>query len=244
MTPTGIFPFSPIYVQAQKNDPVALEMLRLRLGFNSISDRLNGIELTRDEYQKLQMSFLKGKDESTGLTMWKKIGLLIRTEAYNSAAQTDENRKLTVQNIISAYKMRARYMLRTDQKLEVYLNGVRQTLTTHYSVTGAGTDSGGNVVFDTAPAASVAILILSSIPLTQTTNLVANVALAAETLEDNLDKLTRIAQQLKETDGRAIKFSKSSLMGLTWPAPPHLSSQRTEIFITSRERRPARAFRP
>ena len=117
MTPTGIFPFSPIYVQAQKNDPVALEMLRLRLGFNSISDRLNGIELTRDEYQKLQMSFLKGKDESTGLTMWKKIGLLIRTEAYNSAAQTDENRKLTVQNIISAYKMRARYMLRTDQKL-------------------------------------------------------------------------------------------------------------------------------
>ena len=103
------------------------------------------------------------------------------------------------------------FLIFATSDLEVYLNGVRQTLTTHYSVTGAGTDSGGNVVFDTAPAASVAILILSSIPLTQTTNLVANVALAAETLEDNLDKLTRIAQQLKETDGRAIKFSKSSL---------------------------------
>ena len=49
-----------------------------------------------------------------------------------------------------------------------------QTLTTHYSVTNAGVDSGGNVVFETAPASGVTVVIRRNIAQTQTTDYTAN----------------------------------------------------------------------
>ena len=90
-----------------------------------------------------------------------------------------------------------------------------QTLTTHYSVTNAGVDSGGNVVFGSAPASGVTVVIRRNIAQTQTTDYTANDPFPAESHEDALDRLTFIAQQQQEELDRAIKLSRTNTMTST-----------------------------
>ena len=66
------------------------------------------------------------------------------------------------------------------------------------------TVSGGNMVFETAPADGAQILIMREVPLTQETDYRENEILPAETLERNFDKLTMQVQQLKEQSDRAL----------------------------------------
>ena len=85
-----------------------------------------------------------------------------------------------------------------------------QTLTTHYTVSGAGVASGGNVTFGSAPASGVTVVILREQPLTQGLDLVANDPFPSASVEDSLDKLTFMIQQHDEELGRAIKASKTN----------------------------------
>ena len=85
-----------------------------------------------------------------------------------------------------------------------------QTLTTHYSVSGVGAASGGNVTFGSAPASGVTVVILREQPLTQGLDLVANDPFPSASVEDSLDKLTFMVQQHDEELGRAIKASKTN----------------------------------
>src|SRR6056300_298617 len=64
-----------------------------------------------------------------------------------------------------------------------------QTITTHYTVSGVGSVSGGNVTFVTAPASGVTVVILREQPLTQGLDLVANDPFPSASFEDQLDKL-------------------------------------------------------
>ena len=72
-----------------------------------------------------------------------------------------------------------------------------KTLTTHYTVSGAGSASGGNVTFTSGniPASGETIVILRELTLTQGTDYVANDPFPAESHEDALDRLTMITQQ-------------------------------------------------
>ena len=79
-----------------------------------------------------------------------------------------------------------------------------QTLTTHYSVSGAGNASGGNVTFGSAPASGTTVVIRRVVPITQGTDYVENDSFGAESHEDALDRLTVIAQQQQEELDRAI----------------------------------------
>ena len=89
-----------------------------------------------------------------------------------------------------------------------------KTLTTHYTVTGAGTDSGGNVVFTSGniPTSTETVVILRQLDLTQGTDYVANDPFPAESHEDALDRLTMIAQQHDEAIGRALKVSQTNVI--------------------------------
>ena len=89
-----------------------------------------------------------------------------------------------------------------------------KTLTTHYTVTGAGTDSGGNVVFTSGniPTATETVVILRQLDLTQGTDYVANDPFPAESHEDALDRLTMITQQLDEAVGRSLKVSQTNVI--------------------------------
>tara|TARA_R100001460_G_scaffold38976_1_gene73636 strand:- start:1197 stop:2552 length:1356 start_codon:yes stop_codon:yes gene_type:complete len=90
-----------------------------------------------------------------------------------------------------------------------------QTLTTHYTVTNAGSASGGNVVFGSAPASGVTVVIRRNMAQTQSTDYTANDPFPAESHEDALDRLTFIAQQQQEELDRSIKLSRTNTMTST-----------------------------
>ena len=87
-----------------------------------------------------------------------------------------------------------------------------KTLTTDYTVSGAGTDSGGNVTFGTAPASGVTVIIKRNLGLTQGTDYIDNDPFPAESHEDALDRLTFIAQNIQEQVDRCIKASETNTL--------------------------------
>jgi hypothetical protein len=104
-----------------------------------------------------------------------------------------------------------------------------QTLTTNYTVAGAGVTSGGTVTMLVAPAVGTTLTILRNIEATQETDLVPNDRLPAETLEVALDKATMLIQQLDEEAGRSLKFPASDT---TASAQLPVSTARASKFLS------------
>lgn len=93
------------------------------------------------------------------------------------------------------------YYFLEDSHLEVIIQssaGVEtvQTITTHYTVSGAGEAAGGTVTMVTAPATGAKLIIQRNVPATQTTEFPPNDRLPAASLERAVDKLTMLVQQL------------------------------------------------
>jgi len=84
------------------------------------------------------------------------------------------------------------------------------TLTTDYTIVGAGLDAGGTVTMITPPATGEELIIYREVAVTQTTDYISGDAFPAETHETALDRLTMIAQQQDENIRRSLKFSPSS----------------------------------
>ena len=85
-----------------------------------------------------------------------------------------------------------------------------KTKTTHYTVSGVGSASGGNITFGTAPISGETVVLLRTTARTQLTDYVANDPFPADTHEDALDKLTFIVQELEEEIGRSLKLSQTN----------------------------------
>jgi hypothetical protein len=83
------------------------------------------------------------------------------------------------------------------------------TLTTHYSVTGAGVPSGGAVTTVSSYASGGTITILRSVAVLQETDYVETDAFPAAAHETALDRLTMIAQQQGEALDRTLTFPAS-----------------------------------
>ena len=112
------------------------------------------------------------------------------------------------------------FPITADADLVVYIRSAAgtetlKTLTTHYTVSGAGTASGGNVTFGAAPASGETVVILRNIPATQSLDLVENDSFSAESLEDSIDRVTMISSDVKEELSRAIKLSRTNTMTST-----------------------------
>lgn len=102
-----------------------------------------------------------------------------------------------------------------DGDLKVILTSVAgvdtvQTITTHYTVTGAGETSGGTLTMVTPPATDEELTILRNVAITQSVDYVENDSFPADTHEQALDRLTMIAQQLNEAQDRSIALSEGS----------------------------------
>jgi hypothetical protein len=97
--------------------------------------------------------------------------------------------------------------------LVVYLGQAQQTLTTHYTVTGAGDQSGGSITFLTPPGGGATVTILREPPITQLLDYTPNGRFPAESHERGLDKLVMIAQRLNDKVDRAIKLSDFDIDG-------------------------------
>jgi hypothetical protein len=92
-----------------------------------------------------------------------------------------------------------------------------KTLTTDYTVTGVGTASGGNVVFEAAaiPTATETVVLIRNVPQTQAIDYIANDPFPAETHEEGLDRATMTIQQIQEEVDRSIKLSRTNTMTST-----------------------------
>ena len=100
-----------------------------------------------------------------------------------------------------------------------------KTLDTHFIVTNAGIDAGGNVLFkyntgtssdahfsatDYRPASGETVLLRRSLSLTQGTDYIENDTFSSNSHENALDRLTFITQSLEEELNRSFKVSKTN----------------------------------
>ena len=92
-----------------------------------------------------------------------------------------------------------------------------KTLTTHYTVTGAGSASGGTIVFTAGniPSATETVVIRRASPQTQAIDYIANDPFPAESHEEGLDRSMMAIQQLQEEIDRSIKLSRTNTMTST-----------------------------
>jgi hypothetical protein len=87
-----------------------------------------------------------------------------------------------------------------------------KTLTTHYTVSGAGDASGGNVTFTSGntPATGETVVIRRAVPQTQAIDYIANDPFPAESHEEGLDRATMTTQQMQEELDRSFKVSRTN----------------------------------
>lgn len=119
--------------------------------------------------------------------------------------------------------------------LRVNATGVEttQTITTHYTVSGAGSESGGTVTMLTAPTAAQTLVIYRDPAQTQVVDLVENDPLPAETLEDALDKLTMIAQRLKDRTERSIALTDGFSPSFSLTLPSDLDQGANKVLLVN-----------
>tara|TARA_R110001592_G_scaffold197718_1_gene445726 strand:- start:139 stop:1776 length:1638 start_codon:yes stop_codon:yes gene_type:complete len=92
-----------------------------------------------------------------------------------------------------------------------------KTLTTHYTVAGAGNANGGSITFTSGntPTNTETVLIRREVPQTQAIDYIANDPFPAESHEEGLDRATMNVQQLQEEVDRSIKLSRTNTMTST-----------------------------
>lgn len=130
------------------------------------------------------------------------------------------------------------FFLSTD--LDVYLvdnvSGVPtlQTLGTHYSVTGAGSGSGGNVTMVTAPPTGQTLVIVRDTPITQGLDLDSVTALPMTSLEAALD---RAMMTIDELNTKAVKGPMNTVSAFDYMMPTPVAGKflRTKSDVTGLE---------
>ena len=92
-----------------------------------------------------------------------------------------------------------------------------KTLTTHYTVSGAGNSGGGSITFTSGniPASGQAVVIIRNLPQTQSIDYIANDSFPAESHEEGLDRSMMAIQQLQEEVSRSIKLSRTNTINST-----------------------------
>jgi hypothetical protein len=125
---------------------------------------------------------------------------------------SEESRKEYVGNgTLDTYVYTWQIYTKDDNK--VYVAGVLKTVDIHYTVTGVLNPDGGNIIFTAGniPANLASIVIYLDLPLTQGIDYKETDKFPAETHEKGLDRLTKIAQSLKEKLYRCLKLPSYSV---------------------------------
>ena len=92
-----------------------------------------------------------------------------------------------------------------------------KTITTHYTVSGAGNANGGSITFTSGniPASGETVVLRRAVPQTQAIDYIANDPFPAESHEEGLDRAMMTTQQIQEELNRAIKLSRTNTMTST-----------------------------
>jgi len=90
--------------------------------------------------------------------------------------------------------------------LKVYINETLKTLTTHYTVTGAGVTGGGSITLVSGATAGQIVTIDRDIAVSRVTDFPLSGPFVVDDLNTELDRLTAIAQQLETKLTRAVRL--------------------------------------
>ena len=99
-------------------------------------------------------------------------------------------------------------------ELRVFQNGSELSYPGHYTLTGVGS-TGGHVVLVSPAAAGDELLLVRQLPLDQQTDYHEGDPFRAQAHESALDKLTMLAQQLKEVTDRCLQLNLALSYGKT-----------------------------
>jgi len=112
------------------------------------------------------------------------------------------------------------FKISVDADIQVILRSALGTetvksISTDYTVSGAGDANGGNITMVVAPASGETLVIRRATIQTQTIDLVENDPFSAETVEGGFDKSVSLVQEIQEEADRAIKLSRTNTMAST-----------------------------
>jgi hypothetical protein len=93
--------------------------------------------------------------------------------------------------------------------LLVYQNSTLKTLTTHYTVTGAGVTGGGSITLVTGATVSDIITIVRDIPVARVTDFPTSGPFNVEALNLDLDRLTAMVQERENQVSRVISLAQT-----------------------------------
>lgn len=133
---------------------------------------------------------------------------LLCLPAQATVTSTTSSVSYTGNGATTAYAVPFRFLASTD--LVVTVAGVTKTIVTDYTVSGAGGTS-GTVTFLVAPANATAVVIRRAVDFTQKLSIRGARLLDTGALENELDKLTMLAQQLVISN--AMVSTSASLTG-------------------------------
>lgn len=106
--------------------------------------------------------------------------------------------------------------------LVVQVDGVTQTLSTHYTLSGLGSDSGVTVTFVTAPANGKKVLCYRNVGLSRTTDYQQSGSFLESTVDRDQDIQTMQSQEVSERTGRSLILSREDALTVS-PALPIFS---------------------
>jgi hypothetical protein len=91
--------------------------------------------------------------------------------------------------------------------------GVVQTITTNYTVTGAGLEAGGSVTMIVAPPSGYTLIIYRSPSIKQEKDFRENDSMPAEQIEEAYDLLTMLVQRVSEQITRGLRAAEEAVLG-------------------------------
>jgi len=99
----------------------------------------------------------------------------------------------------------------SNADLKVYIGETLKTLTTHYTVTGAGVTGGGSITLTSGATAGQVVTIVRDIPVSRVTDFPLSGPFVVDDLNTELDRLTAIAQQLETKLTRTVRLDDFDL---------------------------------
>lgn len=94
-----------------------------------------------------------------------------------------------------------------NSDLKVYKNAVLLTLTTNYTVTGAGVTGGGTLTLVVGAALNDTVTIVRDVPVSRTSDFPTSGPFNIEALNTDLDRIVAMSQQQEARDTRTLRLS-------------------------------------
>lgn len=130
------------------------------------------------------------------------------------SVSTSDNTKVYLASGATVFAFPYKFFVDTDLVVtftDTLGNVTTKVLGTDYTVTGAGDDGGGNVVFGTAPTNGLTVTIQRILDLDQPIELVNNDPFDAAVFEDELDRVVMQIQQVNSRSVSAITIPPSDV---------------------------------